>query len=234
MLARLTACLALALACALPASAQEKKKAPEKKPPSQLLPVDEAARDLSWVSFRNRLLDALRDRDRKFVLSIVARNVRNSLDAPRGLETFRRHWDLDSDEGALWRVLPAALHLGSAWIRTRDGRELCAPYVAAKWPEEVDPFEYGAITSKDALVKAAPSSSSETLGTLSYDLVRVTDWEVADAAGELKQKWVKIRFGEREGFVFEEQIRSPLEHRACFMKTEAGWRLTSFVVGLEK
>lgn len=234
MFARLTACLLFALACVPPAAAQEKKAAPDRKPPSQLLPVDEAARDLSWVSFRNRLLEALKNRDRRFVLSVVARNVRNTLDAPRGLEAFRRHWDFDSDESALWRVLPAALQLGSVWIRTRDGRELCAPYVAAKWPEEVDPFDYGAITSKDALVKAAPSSSSETLGTLSYDLVRVTDWEVADSTGEPAQKWVKIRFGEREGFVFEEQIRSPLEHRACFVKTEAGWRLTSLVVGLEK
>ena len=42
----------------------------------KLEPVDEAERDLSWAHFKNRLLDAVVKRDRKFVLSILDRNVR--------------------------------------------------------------------------------------------------------------------------------------------------------------
>ena len=98
----------------------------------------------------------------------------------------------------------------------------------AKWPRDVDPHVYGAIISKDALVKAAPSSDSPTLTTLSYDIVPVTDWDVADAAPDFKQHWVKIKLKKGEGFVPEEQIRSPIEQAACFVKTENGWRMTAF------
>src|SRR3990170_3178276 len=229
MIFRLLACLSLCLATALPVGAQEKSE------PKQLLPIDEAAKDPSWVSFRNRLLTAIERRDRKFVLSILDRNIRNSQDAPRGIAAFRKHWDFDGEDSAAWRELPAALFLGSAWLKPEKGpRQLCAPYVAVKWPEDIDPFDHGAIISREVLVKAGPSSESATLATLSYDIVPVTDWEVTDQAPEAKQKWVKIKLKEVDGFVPEEQIRSPVEHRACFVKTESGWRMTAFVIGLEK
>ncbi|MBI4206461.1 MAG: hypothetical protein HY527_15680 [Betaproteobacteria bacterium] len=229
MVSRLLACLCLCVAVAMPALAQD---GPEQ---SKLVPVDEAAKDPSWVSFRNRLLAALEKRDRKFVLGIVDRNIRNALDVPRGVAEFRKYWDIDADDSPLWRELPAALFLGSAWLKPEKGpRQLCSPYVAVKWPEDIDPFDHGAITVKEALVKAAPSSDAATLATLSYDIVAVTDWEVADQAKEGKQKWVKIRFKGSDAYVPEEQIRSPIEHRACFVKTERGWRMTAFVIGQEK
>lgn len=213
------------LVLAFPAFAQENK----------LPPVDEAAKDPSWVSFRNRLLGAIEKRDRKFVLSILDRNIRNSLDAPRGIAAFRKQWDLDAEDSTVWRELPAALFLGSAWLKPEKGpRQLCAPYVAVKWPDDIDPFDYGAIVTREALIKAAPASASATLATLSYDIVPVADWEVADQAPESRQKWVKIKLKGSDGFVPEEQIRSPVEHRACFVKTDSGWRMTAFVVGVEK
>jgi hypothetical protein len=229
MISRSLACLCLCFAAALPVSAQDPPA------PKTLQPADEAARDFSWVSFRNRLLGAIEKRDRKFVLSILDRNIRNSLDAPRGVVAFRKQWDLDAEDSALWRELPAALFLGAAWLKPEKGpRQLCAPYVAVKWPEDIDPFDHGAIVTREAVIKAAPASESATLATLSYDIVPVADWEVADQAPESRQKWVKIKLKGSDGFVPEEQIRSPVEHRACFVKTESGWRMTAFVVGLEK
>ena len=223
----LLAALSLALGV-MTASAQESQTA-------KLMPVDEAAKDASWASFRRQLLNALSRHDRQFLLSVLDRNIRNPLDAPRGVAAFRKQWDLEADDSPLWRELPAALFLGSAWLKPEQGpRQLCAPYVAVKWPDDIDPFDYGAITAREALVKAAPSSDSDTLATLSYDIVRVSDWEVADRAPDGKQKWVKIRLKEKEAYVPEEQVRSPVEHRACFVKTESGWRMVAFVVGMEK
>jgi hypothetical protein len=77
-------------------------------------------------------------------------------------------------------------------------------------------------------VKSGPASTSETLATLSFHIVTVADWEVDDRDAGLKQKWVRIRVKERDGYVPEEQIRSPIEHAACFIRTENGWRLTVF------
>jgi hypothetical protein len=209
--------------------------AQEVSAPRKLMPVDEAAKDPSWVNFRKRLLEALQKHDRKYLLSILDRNIRNPLDAPRGVNAFTKHWDIDADDSPIWRELPGALFLGSAWMKLeRGGRELCAPYVAARWPDDIDPFDYGAITIREALVKSEPSSEADTTANLSYEIVRVTDWEVSDRAPDAKQKWVKLRLNEKDAYVPEEHIRSPIEYRACFIKGESGWRMVAFVIGMEK
>jgi hypothetical protein len=69
---------------------------------------------------------------------------------------------------------------------------------------------------------------------LSYNMVEVADWEVADRAAGSLQKWVRIKLKAGEGFVPEEQIRSPIEHAACFIKGEGGWRLAGFGPGAGK
>ena len=201
----------------------------------RLPPVDEAAKDPSWTAFKNRLIDAAGKRDRKFVLGILDRNVRSGVDSARGIAEFRKQWDLDSDASPLWQELPAALFLGGAYIQHDKGpSELCAPYVSVRWPQDLDAFAGGAIVAKEVLVKTAPAAASETLATLSYDIVEVRDWEVADQGAGSKQKWVKIRLRAGEGYVPEEQIRSPIEHTACFVKTANGWRMTGFAPGSGK
>jgi hypothetical protein len=216
---RLLLTLLVVAAFAQPLLAQERK----------LEPVDEATRDLSWAHFKNRLLDAVMKRDRKFVMGILDRSVRVGVDGVRGVEEFRKQWHLDADDSPLWRDLPSALFLGAAYMK-REGRprELCAPYLLAQWPRNMDPHAFGVVIAKDALVKAATSSESPTLVTLSYDIVPVADWEVADKAPDFPQKWTKVKLKSGEGYVPEEQIRSPIEQVACFIKTENGWRMTAF------
>ncbi|HKU69423.1 MAG TPA: hypothetical protein VJQ51_01165 [Burkholderiales bacterium] len=214
------AVLALMLVAAAPAAfAQERR----------IEPVDEAGKDASWTSFRRRLMEALEKRDRKYVLGIITQNVRNGSDAPRGIAEFRKQWELDADDSLFWKELRSALELGSAWLsRPKQRRELCAPYVLAKWPEDVDPVENGVLVAREVLVKSEPSSRSSTLATLSYQIVPVPDWEVDDRDLGMRQKWVKIRIKDKDGYVPEEQARSPIEHAACFVKGENGWRLTVF------
>jgi hypothetical protein len=210
--------LALLATLCLGAYAQEQK----------IVPLDDAAKDSSWVSFRNRLLNALQKRDRKFLVSVLDRNVRNGIDGERGVAAFRRQWDLDSDESPIWRELPSALFLGAAYMKRDKGQELCAPYLLARWPADIDPFGHGAIVAKEAAVKSEPSSASKTLAALSYDVVAVTDWDVADREAESPQRWVKVRVREGEGYVPEEHIRSPIEQAACFVKGPNGWRMVAF------
>jgi hypothetical protein len=191
--------------------------------------VDEGGKDASWTGFRKLLIGALERRDRQFVLSVLSQNVRNGSDSPRGIAEFRRQWLLDADDSPLWSQLRSALSLGSAWLaREKKPRELCAPYVLGKWPDDVDPARNGVIAAGEVLAKSEPSSSSETLATLSFHIVAVADWEVDDRDAGSKQKWVRIRVQERDGYVPEEQMRSPIEHAACFIRTENGWRLTVF------
>ena len=211
--------LAAVLALPAPLLAQERR----------LAPVDEAAKDGTWTSFRAELAAAVEKRDLEHVRRVLDPGVRNGSDSPRGIEEFRAQWHLDAADSPFWREFAAALALGSAWLEREDRpRELCAPYVLGKWPRDADPLESGAVTVPAAPMKAGPSAKARTLATLAHVVVPVIDWEVDDSDAGSKQKWVKIRAGGREGYLAEELMRSPVEHAACFAKTELGWRLTVF------
>ena len=197
----------------------------------KLPPVDEGAGDPSWMRFKARLLDALAQRDQKFILGVLDAKIRNISDTD-GVAEFKQLWEPHSAASPLWIELPKLLFLGGAFIK-RENRvyEFCAPYVHYKWPDHADADASGAVIAKEALVKASPAADAKTLQTLSYDLVKVLDWEVADEAKESTQKWVQIQTKAGAGYVPEEQIRSPLEYRACFVKSAAGWRMTALEVG---
>jgi hypothetical protein len=80
---------------------------------------------------------------------------------------------------------------------------------------------------RETLVQAEPTSASASLGKLDHDIVAVSDWEVDDKS-DPRQKWVRIRYKQRDGYVPEEQVRSPIEHAACFVKGSSGWRMIAF------
>ena len=197
----------------------------------KLLPVDEGVNEPSWTLFKARLLDALAKRDQKFVLGIIDARIRNTL-GPDGSTEFRKLWQPHAADSPLWVELPKLLFLGGVFIKRDQGAtEFCAPYVRFKWPDNAPADASGAILVADALMKAKPSAAAETLQTLSHDLVKVLNWEAADEDKENKQVWVRIQTGAGAGFVPEEQIRSPLEHRACFAKKGASWRMTGLEAG---
>ena len=219
----------LALAALLAAFLQPGPLAAQER---RLEPIDEAAKDASWTGFKKRLLAAIDKRDRKFILGMLDKNVRTGLEGGRGVAEFRKQWELDSEASPLWQELRAVVALPAAYHRPEKGRtELCAPYVAVHWPQDMDAFKGGALITNDVLVKSLPSSSADTVATLSYNMVEVADWEVDDRDAASKQKWVRIWLKSGMGFVPEEQIRSPIEHTACFVKGETAWRLVGFGPG---
>ncbi len=221
----------LKLRCAMAAMALFAAAAGVAAQDARLLPVDEAAGDLSWLRFKNSLLDSLVRRDQKFVLGIVDPRIRNF--SPKdGITEFRKLWEPQSAGSPLWVELPKILFLGGAFVKREKGvTEFCAPYVHYKWPGDAPAGVDGAIIAKETLMKAQPSTAAETLRTLSYELVRVLDWEVADESVGGRQPWVKIQTVTGLGFVPEEHVRSPLEYRACFVKSGANWRMTGLEVG---
>jgi hypothetical protein len=195
-------------------------------------PIDEGAKDANWQAYKARLLAALEMKNRQALIAAIDPNVDNGPDVKAGLDEFRRRWDFDQDKSPMWEELRKAVSLGGAYVKRERGlRRFCTPYVAAKWPTTHDPFGFGAITARDVLVKSEPSADSRTLDTVTHVLVKVDDWEVADKAPGYAQKWAKIRLRDLPGYVPEEQIRSPIEHMACFSAEGGPWRLTSFTAG---
>jgi len=218
---RLAPALAAALLCGL-AQAQEMRFAP----------IDDNSTNAQWLHYKKLLLQALEDRNRNAVLAAIDPNVDNGPEQKRGIAELRRRWDFQDDKSPFWDELRKSVELGGAYVKDEKGAtRFCAPYVAAKWPTTVDPFKFGAITASDALVKSEPSSEARTLATLEHDVVRVEDWEVPDKLAGYPQKWTRIQVRSGPGYVPEQQIRSPIEHMACFRQQGGSWRLVSFTAG---
>ncbi|MEO7728103.1 MAG: hypothetical protein ABIS45_12675 [Burkholderiales bacterium] len=212
--------LTLLLLLAMTSAAQDLK----------LAPVDEGANNATWPRFKARLVDALARHDQRFILDIVDRKIRNTSET-EGVAEFKRLWDPQAADSALWSELGKLLFLGGVFVkRDKNLVEFCAPYVYYKWPENAGDAS-GAIIAKETLLKALPATNAATLGTLSYDLVSVIDWEVADNNKASAQKWVKLKAKAGEGYVPEEQVRSPLEYRACFVNSGTRWRMTALEFG---
>lgn len=221
---RLAAACLLAVLAAATAAAQAQVR--------KLEPVDEGAADPSWQQFRNRLMAALERKDAQVVLGTLDPKVRNGDGRPDGAAEFRKAWDFDKSPGPLYTELRRLLSLGSVYVRVeKKPAELCAPYVTFKWPADVDPLNHGAVLVRDALVKAKPGNRADTVTTLGHDLVEVSDWEVADEDPKSPQKWVKIVTKAGPGYLPEEQVRSAVEHRACFRRGKDGWRMTVLLSG---
>lgn len=198
----------------------------------KLYPVDEARRDQSFWTFRERLRRAVRERDEKFVVSILHPRVELSFGGHQGVKDFREMWLGRESRGDLWKELGDVLRLGGAFEAATGRKSFCAPYTFLKFPRDADVFEHGAITGKNVRVRARPDPRAPVIETLSYDVVKAEFFVGVGESGEGAAGWVKVTTpGGRAGYVAEEYIRSPVDYRACFGKYRGRWLMTAFIAG---
>jgi|SRR5262245_22979857 len=191
----------------------------------KLYPVDEGPKDPSFQEFRGKLIEAAKNRDAKFVLSILDPKILNSFGGDGGVKEFREQWKPDRPDSDLWDVLVKILSMGGSFGKN----EFCAPYVFSKFPE-LDPFEHSAIIGEQVRVREQPDLTSPVIASLSYDIVAITEpFEPIKKDGH---SWIAIKLSNgKSGFVSEQFIRSPIDYRACFTKKNGKWRLKTLVAG---
>lgn len=209
---------ALVVIFIMPATAQERK----------LLPVDEGKKDASFSAFRERLLKAVKERDKKFLLSVIDPRIKWSFGDDHGVKGFRKSWNLDGDgDSELWGELIDVLSLGGTFSTSGGRREFWAPYTFGAFPGDLDAFEYGAIVGKDVRVRAKPNADAPVVASLSYDLVK------AESAGDgVPNGWTKVTTPNgKQGYVVRKFVRGPVDYRACFRNVKGKWLMTVFIAG---
>lgn len=204
--------------------------APQAASPRRVLaPVDEGRTDPSWTAFRDRLLEAVRARDRSFLLSIVDPQMRNSFgDQNDGPDGFRAKWKLDDPATSrLWNVLEKILTLGG----TFDAPDIfCAPYVSTLFPSDLGAANHEVVIRENVPVFDQPTTASRVVAKLSFEIVKT---EPSDAPERVEGKgWVFVRLPNgQSGYVQKENLRSPLDYRACFSRAGHTWRMTMLLAG---
>jgi len=193
-------------------------------------PVDEGKQDKSFSAFRAKLIEAVKKRDKKYLLSVLDPNVKNSFGGDGGIEEFKEMWEIDSSKSKLWDELRVVLSNGGGF---QDKNTFAAPYSFVFFPADLDAFEQQVIFGNNVNLRAKPDKSAKVISQLSYNIVKV-DYEnsVSDGKPEPTYLWLKVEtLGGKKGFVSAEFVRSSIDYRAIFVKEKGKWKISAFVAG---
>lgn len=199
----------------------------------QVFPVDEGKTDASFDAFREKLIKAVKNRDKKFLLSSLDANIKASFGGDDGIADFGKLWKIDAPKSKLWDELLTVLTGGGKFINESNKKLFCAPYSFTNFPEDLDAFEYQIIIADNVNLRARPNQTAEVTAQLSYHVVKV-DYQnsIGDRRKQPTYSWLKVEtLGGKKGFVSAKYVRSPIDYRACFEKKRGKWKMTTFVAG---
>src|SRR5688572_8417877 len=103
-------------------------------------PVDEAAKNPSFLAFRTKLIAASERKDSKYILSIIDPGIELSFGGSKGAADFKRIWKINAPNSKFWEEFLAIIRNGGTF--TGDGanklNSFSAPYTFTSFPEDLD------------------------------------------------------------------------------------------------
>lgn len=184
-----------------------------------LRPVDQAAMQPDFFTFRARLQTAIAARDDAALLAAVDPAIQLSFGGDDGIEELKKQ--LRDPKGTMWADLGAALALGGTFS---SATTFTAPYVFAAWPDGVDSFECVAVLGDRVRVRQTLAADSAVVGTASYEIVQRIPLD--------RDEPVRVRLASGvTGFVAAPFVRSPIDRRAIFERIGGRWVMRAFVAG---
>lgn len=196
-------------------------------------PVDEASKDASFLGFRTKLISAVEKKDAKYILSIVAPDIKNGFGGEDGIVNFKKQWKIEQKDSEFWKEFSAVIKNGGSFIGEGPNKLslFAAPYLFTVWPEDVDAFEHGAIFGTNVNLREEPNTESKVVAQLSYNIVKV-DYENPQFNDFEKATWLKVEtLGGKKGWVKDDFVRNSIEYRAGFEKKRGQWKMAFFLAG---
>lgn len=198
-------------------------------PPTRLIPVDEAAKDPSFVQFRNELKAVIARKDAAKLFHYLASDIRLSFGGDAGGPDFHKMWKPFDKDTQVWKALALIVDNGGKFVVPSG---FAAPYAYAAFPEDFDAFTSVVVTNPRALLREKPMANARVIRELDFDIL-----EVVNSSGKMQHEagandWdeVKHASGQR-GFVLSSDVRSPVEYRAIFEKRKGKWVMQTLIAG---
>jgi hypothetical protein len=188
----------------------------------RMAPVSDGDREPSFRNYVQKLKVAVGKRDPKLLRKLVADDVIVGGFAEKdekGYAKFAARWEVDQKEGAVWDVLADLIELG---FFRQVPTTYVSPYVAWKFPRDLDPRLH-LVVLRDALpLRAAPQRDAAVVATLAFDVVRKLD---SSKVGEAFD-WVHVEtMAGVQGYVQAAVVRSPLMAKGQFSQISGQWKL---------
>lgn len=203
--------------------------AAERPAPTRLAPVDETARDPSFVQFRNELKAVIARKDAAKLFHHLASDIHLNFGGGYGGLEFHKMWKPFDKDTQIWNVLSLIVDGGGKFIAPGG---FAAPYAYAAFPEDLDSFEYVVVTNPSAVLREKPDASARVIRRLDYDILEVvkSSGKMQHEAGPNDWDEVKTATGQR-GFVPSADVRSPVEYRAIFEVRKGKWVIQTLIAG---
>lgn len=201
---------------------------------------DLAKPNTSFYEFRNRLRQAVKERDAEYIRAIAAPNIKLSFGLPMRLDEL----DLDNPNSLFWKRLERIINIGCApfegspeIVATANAQVWICPHLFQAVQID-DPYTDIFIVGENVNVRSQPSTDSPAIAVLSNEVVRVDPmgFEILSQEQrevlETNRGWRPIITpqGDR-GFVSSRYAYSPMGYRAYFVNEGDGWFMTVFLVG---
>lgn len=198
----------------------------------KLYPVDEGAKDASFKAFRNKLIEAVKQRNTPFILTLLHPKIHLSFGGHSGVKDFLEMWKPDSPDSALWNELSTILSLGGTFSTSDGKRSFWAPYTFSIFPDDLDAFEYASIIGENVRVRSQPNTTARIVTNLSYDIVKATFYISDNNREDDIPGWVKVVVPDgRNGYVASRYVRRPNDYRLGFERIRGKWLITAFIGG---
>lgn len=191
--------------------------------PVKVEPQDDLVEGADFATFITEFREALEARDEAKVREHLAEDIKISFGGHTGWDDLVSYWSIDEGSDAFYRVLNAQIRFGVVDTEG-DGSRFVAPYTFANFPESMDMYRDKVVTGSSVNVRTRPTTDSEVITQLTYDVVRTLSGDV--------DGWTKIQLpdGER-GFISTQFLKDPLYYRVVFEKIDDKWMVLSFVKG---
>jgi hypothetical protein len=190
--------------------------------PARLLPIDEAAKQPEFFTFRARLQVAVAAKDVDAVVAAADRNIKLGFGGADGIDRLRAQL-IAPDAAGVWKAIARVLALGGSF---KGSSAFEAPYVFANWPHGIDSFECQAVVGASVLVRQRASPEAPSVARVSYAIVQNLGGK------DLPDDWSAVRLaGGQKGFMRSEFLAGPTGLRAIFNLRQGQWRLMALVAG---
>ena len=188
----------------------------------RLYPVDDTARDPGFRSYTQKLRRTVEARSTQELRKLVDKDV---VVGPgkddKGWDRFLAQWRPEERDSPVWPALAELLSLG--FIQEHPQLFL-SPYLVWRFPTELNMATHLAVVREKAALREAPSARAPVVAWLEFDIVRQLG---PVQGGEDLVQWIRVRAGDKTGYINAREVMSPLMPRAQFVRLRGRWLLTA-------
>jgi hypothetical protein len=215
---------------------------PEPATPRQSISlVDESVQSPEFAKFLDRTKQAVRDRDAKYIRSIVTPETKFSFGKQRSIESLNP----DNPNSPFWTSLEKALSLGCS----QEASGYSCPTVFHQFDAaikkstspETDVFGAIVVVGQNVNVRSSPNATAPVVATLTNEIVKYDTTTFQNASAQEKADlyrldnpngWTPVMLpDDKRGFVASRYAYSPVGYRALFGKEAGAWKMQAFVTG---